>query len=316
MNRAAIRCAVHDRYTHMGAYSKAIGFLMISALAFSFMGVFVRAAGDLPTLQKAFFRNAVAVVAALYLLKKSGTGLKIQKRNRWPVFIRALTGTAALWASYYSYDHMILADAMMLAKISPFFIMLFSAWLMKERVRPVEWGALGVVFAGSILVIKPSFDFATMTPALIAAFGGVITGVSITMVRFAQLRGERGESIVLVFSAFSCLAFLPSLILGYVSMSIGQFACLMGAGLTAALGQFCMSAAYKRAPSSVLSVFEYSQVLFSAVLGMIMFAQYPDAYSLLGYAVVIGASVLMAIYGKRCEPGETNLACRQDNSVV
>ncbi len=306
MSRAGIRCALEDRYTHMGVYSVAIGFLLVSALAFAFMGVFVRMAGDLPTLQKAFFRNIVSVAIATYMLYKSGDGFKIQKRNRWPVLVRALSGTFALAASYYSYDYMIIADATILAKISPFFTLLFSAWLMKERVRPVEWGILAAVFAGSALVIKPGFDFAAMTPALIAAFGGVCTGVSVTMVRFAQLRGEKSETIVLAFSGFSCLVFLPSLLFGYVPMRFAQFACLMGAGLSAAVGQFCMSAAYRRAPSSVLSVFEYSQVLFSAVLGMVMFAQFPDAYSLLGYAVVIGASVMMAAYSKRNQEIKTD----------
>lgn len=306
MSRAAIRCALQERCAQKGVYSIAIGFLLISALAFAFMGIFVRMAGDLPTLQKAFFRNIVSVTIAIYLLHKSGDGFKVQKRNRWPVLIRALSGTLALAASYYTYDHMIIADATILAKIAPFFTLLFSAWLMKEKVRPVEWGILLVVFAGSMLVIKPSFDFAAMTPALIAAFGGICTGVSVTMVRFAQLRGEKSETIVLAFSGFSCLVFLPSLIFGYVPMRLSQFACLMAAGLSAAVGQFCMSAAYRRAPSSVLSVFEYSQVLFSAVLGMVLFAQFPDVYSLLGYAVVIGASVMMAVYGKRSQEIKTD----------
>ncbi len=299
MSIAGIRSALNERYAHRGAYSIAIGFLLTSALAFAFMSAFVRMAGDIPTLQKAFFRNLVSVVVAVYLLRKSGDGFSVQKRNRLPLLTRAISGTVALAACYYSFDHMIIADATILAKIAPFFTLLFSAWLMKEKVGPIEWGALAVVFMGSILVIKPSFDFAAMTPALIAAFSGLGSGVSVTMVRYLQLRGEKSETIVLAFSAFSCLVFLPSLLFDYVPMRFSQFAYLMGAGMAATVGQFCMSAAYKRAPSSVLSVFEYSQVLFTAVLGMIIFAQFPDAYSLLGYTIVIGASAMMAVHSKR-----------------
>ncbi|HWP51366.1 MAG TPA: DMT family transporter, partial [Clostridia bacterium] len=301
ISKAGLRCALHKSCARRGVYSVAIGFLLTSALAFALMSIFVRMAGDLPTLQKAFFRNIVSVVVAVYMLYKGGDGFSVQKRNRLALLVRAASGTAALAACYYSFDHMIIADATILAKIAPFFTLLFSAWLMKEKVRKVEWFVLTVVFVGCILVIKPSFDFAAMTPALIAAFSGLGTGVSVTMVRFLQLRGEKSETIVLAFSSFSCLLFLPSLLLGYVPMSWQQFAYLMGAGTAATIGQFSMSAAYKRAPSSVLSVFEYSQVLFSAVLGMIIFAQFPDAYSLLGYVIVIGASVIMAVYGKRKE---------------
>lgn len=299
MSRAGIRSALKNKYAQMGVYSVAIGFLLISALGFAMMSIFVRMAGDLPTLQKAFFRNLVSVVVSVYMLHKGGDGFSVQKRNRLPLLVRAISGTTALAACYYSFDHMIIADATILTKIAPFFTLLFSAWLMKEKVRPVEWGALTVVFVGCILVIKPSFDFAAMTPALFAAFSGLGSGVSVTMVRYLQLRGEKSETIVLAFSSFSCIVFLPSLLIGYAPMSWSQFACLMGAGTAATVGQFCMSAAYKRAPSSVLSVFEYSQVLFSAILGMIMFAQYPDAYSLLGYAIVIGASVMMAAHSKK-----------------
>lgn len=298
MSIAGIRSALNDRYAHKGVYSIAIGFLLISALAFALMSVFVRMAGDLPTLQKAFFRNLVSVAVSVYMLRKSGDGFSVQKRNRLPLLVRAVSGTAALAACYYSFDHMIIADATILAKIAPFFTLLFSAWLMKEKVRPIEWCALTIVFVGCILVIKPSFDFAAMTPSLIAAFSGLGSGVSVTMVRYLQLRGEKSETIVLAFSAFSCLLFLPSLLFGYVPMTFSQFAYLMGAGTAATVGQFSMSAAYKRAPSSVLSVFEYSQVLFTAVLGMIIFAQFPDVYSLLGYAIVVGASALMAVRSK------------------
>lgn len=299
MSRTDVRCALQQRRSRMGIYSIAIGFLLVSTLAFAMMSIFVRMAGDLPTLQKAFFRNLVSVVVAVYMLYRGGEGFKVQKCNRLPLMTRAISGTVALATCYYAFDHMIIADATILAKIAPFFTLLFSAWLMKEKVRPVEWAVLAVVFAGCILVIKPSFDFAAMTPALIAAFSGLNTGVSVTMVRFLQLRGEKSETIVLAFSAFSCLVFLPSLIFGYAPMTWIQFAYLMGAGLSATVGQFMMSAAYKRAPSSVLSVFEYSQVLFSAILGMIMFAQYPDVYSLMGYAIVIGASIVMAMHSKR-----------------
>ncbi|MFV0497656.1 MAG: DMT family transporter [Candidatus Fimivivens sp.] len=298
MIQSAIR-AFKDRCDHMSGYSIAIGFLLVSALAFALMSTFVRLSGDLPTLQKAFFRNLVSVIVAVYMLYKGGHNFSVQKRNRLPLFVRALSGTAALAACYYSFDHMIIADATILTRIAPFFTLLFSAWLMKEKVRPIEWGALMVVFVGCLLVIKPSFDFAAMTPALFAAFSGIGTGISVTMVRFLQLRGEKSETIVLAFSAFSCMVFLPSLIWGYAPMTWTQFACLMGAGMSATVGQFCMSAAYKRAPSRVLGVFEYSQVLFSAVLGMIIFAQYPDAYSLMGYVIVIAASAMMAVYSRR-----------------
>ena len=289
------------RLCFKSTYSVAIGLLLVSNLAFSIMSIFVRLAGDLPTMQKAFFRNLVSITVAVWMLNKSKAGFRVQARNVLPICIRAVSGTVALVAGYYTFDHMIIADATILFKSAPFFTMLFSAWLMKEKVRTLEWLIFSVAVFGSVLVIKPSFNFTAMLPAIIAILGGVCTGVSVTLVRFMQIRGEKSETIVLAFSAFSCFVFLPSLILNYVPMNFTQFAYLMGAGVAAAVGQFSMSAAYKRAPSNVLSSFEYSQVLFTAVLGAIMFAQLPDALSLVGYLIVVSASVLMAAHGNKKE---------------
>lgn len=276
-------------------YSVAIGFVLLSTCSFALMSAMVRLSGALPTMQKVFFRNSIAVFVAIFMIAKSREKISVQKRNWLFLAIRAAAGTIGLIASYYTYDVMLISDATMLAKLAPFSTILFSALIMREKVTPAQLTALAVVFAGSLLVIKPSFDFSAMLPAIIAAAGGIIAGVSITMVRFLQLRGEKSESIVLAFSLTSCIVCLPQLIFGYVPMTAFQLLSLIAAGICATIGQFSMSAAYKRAPAGVLSVFEYSQVLFSALFGMMLFSQKPDILSVIGYIVVVIASVIMAV---------------------
>ena len=71
---------------------------------------------------------------------------------------------------------------------------------------------------------------------------------------------------------------------------------LMLAGLSAAAAQFAVTSAYRYAPAKELSVYDYSQVLFSAVLGFFLFQQIPDALSWVGYLIIFGTAVLMFLY--------------------
>ena len=75
-----------------------------------------------------------------------------------------------------------------------------------------------------------------------------------------------------------------------------QLGSLLLAGVAAAGGQFSITAAYTNAPAKEISVYDYSQVIFAAILGFFFFAQIPDIYSVLGYIIICGISIIMFIY--------------------
>ena len=128
------------------------------------------------------------------------------------------------------------------------------------------------------------------------AVGAIAAGGAYTTVRYLGLRGERGPFIVFFFSAFSCLAVLPYILLNYEPMTFKQLCMLLLAGLAASGGQFGVTYAYKYAPAREISIYDYTQVIFAAVLGFIVFGQLPDAFSLIGYTIICGVSILMYIY--------------------
>ena len=97
--------------------------------------------------------------------------------------------------------------------------------------------------------------------------------------------------IVLCFSLFSCLVTAPFLLFDFHPMSAQQWLCLIMAGVSAALGQFSITTAYKFAPAKEISVFDYTQVIFAAVLGMIFLKETPVPLSIVGYVIIIGTAV-------------------------
>ena len=91
------------------------------------------------------------------------------------------------------------------------------------------------------------------------------------------------------------------LLFDYAPMSGYQLAMLLLAGLAAAGGQFSITAAYSNAPAREISVYDYTQVIFAALLGFFFFQQIPDLWSVLGYGIICSVSVLMFLYNRRAE---------------
>ena len=270
----------------------AIGILCIlfAGIGFSFMTFFVRISGDLPTMQKAFFRNAVAAVIAVFPLLRSEEKFRIKKGSGTDIFFRCLFGTSGMICNFYAIDRLDIADANMLNKLSPFFAVLLSIPLLKEIPTRVDWISVMLAFIGALFIIRPSADI-TLVPGLLGLYGGFGAGVAYVFVRRLGKKGERTPVIVLCFSLFSCLVTAPFLIFDYHYMDTKQLLCLIMAGVSAAVGQFSITTAYKFAPAKELSVFDYVQVIFAAMWGMIFLGEVPVPLSIIGYVIIIGTAV-------------------------
>ena len=275
--------------------SKHLGiiYIMCSAFCFSCMNLFVRLSGNLPSMQKSFFRNLIAFLFALAIIKKNKVPFRITKESIVPLLIRSTAGTVGILCNFYAVDHLAIADASMLNKLSPFFVVIFSYLVLKEKVTLYQGICIGVAFAGSLFVVKPSADIFQNPAALFGVLGGLGAGLAYAFVRVASKKGVQGPVIVAFFSGFSCLAVLPMMLKDYTPMTMTQVGILLLAGLSAAGGQFSITAAYSHAPASEISIYDYTQIIFSTLLGLIFLHELPDRYSFVGYTIIIGASIVM-----------------------
>lgn len=278
---------------------KGIICIIMSAFCFALMSFYVRMAGDLPPIQKSFFRNFVAAIFAGIILMKNGVPFHCKKENLGYMLGRSICGTIGILCNFYAVDHLVLADASMLNKMSPFFAVIFSYFLLKEKITVPQGLFVIGAFVGSLFVIKPTFSNMDLLPSLIGLCGGIGAGAAYTMVRKLGERGEKGPFIVFFFSTFSCVVTLPWLLFDYHPMSLAQIGILLFAGLSAAGGQFSITAAYCYAPAREISVYDYSQIIFSAGLGFFFFEQIPDLLSWIGYAVICLMAVAMFLYNNR-----------------
>lgn len=99
--------------------------IILSAFFFACMNVSVRLAGDLPSVQKSFFRNLVAAVFAAVILTRNHIVPRVQKQYLGILFLRCAFGTLGILCNFYAIDHLLVADASILNKLSPFFAINF-----------------------------------------------------------------------------------------------------------------------------------------------------------------------------------------------
>lgn len=273
-----------------------IGCILISCLGFALMQLFVKLSGDLPTMQKTFFRNLIAALIALVPIIKYGANLNSVKGNWWLIVLRSLFGTLGIVLNFYAVSNIDLGDAAMLQKLSPFIVIIVSLIFLKEKVRNYQWFAVVLAFIGAIFVIKPVGGFLTLG-AVAGFLGAVMAGSAYTCMRALTLRGVKGTFIIFFFSVFSCIAVLPFVIVNFKPMTLIQVVFLILVGISAALGQFGITFGYSYAAARSISVFEYSQILFASLLGYFILDEIPDKYSILGYIIIIFVGVYMILKG-------------------
>lgn len=284
---------------------KGIFYIILAAFGFAFMNLFVKLAGDLPAIEKSFFRNLVAVFFAFTVMKKEKIPFTIPKGTGKYIFFRSLFGTIGIFANFYAIGKLYIADASMLNKLSPFFAIIFSYFLLKEKIKLYQFACVLTAFVGALFILRPGFDSVATFPAFIGLLGGMGAGLAYTNVRMATKLGARGPLIVFSFSVFSCVCAIPFIIFDHQPLTWWQLVSLLMAGLSATLGQFSITAAYTYAPASELSVYDYTQIVFAALLGMIFLGEVPDVISIFGYLIICGAGIAMFLIRRKKEKDQT-----------
>ena len=291
---------------NQGNIKKGIFYVIISALGFSLMNFFVVKAGDLPTFQKALFRNGGAMIVSLFLFIKSGDTPDTKPSDLGILLMRAVFGSIGLFCNFYALDHLVLSDASILNKLAPFFTLILSALFLKEKTNWKQFLFVSLAFVGMLFVVRPEMHFSeSMVASVVGVIGGFGAGTAYACVRALGKRGMPSSEIVFGFSLVSTLVAIPFVIIDHAPMSSLQIFYLSMASVSATIGQFGITLAYKEAPSKEISIFEYFTVVFSALWGILFLGQIPYWTSIIGYAIIFVSAYLLFLYNKKTSRGES-----------
>ena len=275
--------------------------ILASAFGFALMAFFVRLCddfgGSVSSFQKSLFRNliALALAAAVFARgrRRAGAAPRVAlPAKAWGLLLgRSFAGCVGIFGNFYALSHIPIGEAMTLNKTAPFFAVLFAWLFIGERPSLRQFAALALAFLGVALVMKPGFQGAATFATVCALGGGLGAGIAYACVRELGILKVDGAFIVLFFSAFSTLASLPFLAGGVDPMTPAQMLIMLGAGVGAAIGQFGVTAAYRFAPPREIAVYDYANIVFTALFGLLFFAQVPDLLSVAGFGLIVLAGL-------------------------
>ncbi len=277
--------------------SKAIIYMVISSFFFAIMGAFVKLSGDIPLYEKVFFRNFISFFIALWVVRKTKDSPFGKKENRKYLIARSLCGLIGVVLYFNAINGLNLADSSILNRLSPFFVTIFAVAFLKEELNKIQIPALFIAFIGAMLVIKPKFDLSIL-PALSGFASAMFAGVAYTIIRFLKDK-ENPAVIVFFFSFVSIVVMFPLMMLNFKIPTLIQLVYLILTGVFAALGQLTLTHAYRFAPASEVSIYNYTNIIFSGIIGFLIWKEVPDVLSLLGSCLIIGVAVVVYQYGKR-----------------
>jgi drug/metabolite transporter (DMT)-like permease len=210
---------------------------------------------------------------------------------------RSIFGTIGIISLFYAIDHLVMSDADMLNKMSPFLVIILSGIFLKERILPFQMVTIIFAFIGMFFIVKPSFSIDAV-PYMVGVLSAIFAAAAYTLLRVLGNR-EKYYTVVFYFSFFSTVVLLPFLIYFYQPMTMIQVIYLLMAGFFATIGQFGITLAYKYAPARDVSIFTYSTVIFTTILSFMIFNEGPDMFSLIGYVLILGAMTYMFFKGRK-----------------
>lgn len=287
---------------------KAIFFMLLSALAYAFMNAFVKLAGGIPIFQRVLITNVVMLIMTWFVIYKNKLSYFGKREHQKYLFARSFWGYIAVVTNFYAIAHLTIADSSILGRLSPFIVTICAYFYLKEKISKIQIPALIIVFIGTLLVVRPSFNL-EIVPALSGIISAIFSGFAYTLLRVLGDK-EDSNTTVFYFAVVSVIFSIPFAITNYIAPNPYQWLMLILIGVSYGIAQITMTLSYKYAPASEVSIYIYSNIIFAIGVGYIFFREIPDMLSVLGSIFIIAASIMVYLDSKKNSKNEDS--CKEE----
>lgn len=283
--------------------------MLFASLMFSLMGVCVKLASEhYSTSEILFSRGVIGMlfIAALVVLKGGTLKTPLPREH----MRRGVIGVISLAMWFYSFSLLPVATATTLNYTSSIWLaaILFGVAWWRSNAR-FEWGMAATIllsFAGVMLLLRPSFAPEQTTAALIALGSGLISAIAYLQVRRLGQLGEPEYRVVFYFSAISALAGLAGCLglpgggIPFMhSHNLAGFGLLIALSITATIGQIAMTRAYRLGNPLLTANLQYTGIVFSSILGILIWQDQLGWRGWLGTTVILIGGLLATFYNQR-----------------
>lgn len=284
--------------------AKGILLRVLSGALFTGMLVCIKAVSDaVPVGQSVFFRSLFALLPiVIFLLLRREFPQGLATRRPMGHALRSGLGAAAMFASFAAVALLPVAEATLLAQLTPVFMAIGGILLLGERFSLYRAGGIILAIAGVAVLILPGLNASSsngqITGYALGALGALLTAGALLTVRRIS-RTESAASIAFYFIVVAALAGLATLPLGWAALTQAEFALLVLSGLFGGAAHIAMTLALRYAEASRLAPFEYIALVWPVIADWVLFGIPVSSGFLLALPLLLSGVALATMEGRR-----------------
>ena len=271
--------------------------VVMSGVTFVAMTTLVKhLSGDYPSHVQNFYRQTGSLIVAIpFLLRSPGQVLFVPRSTMPALFMRSLLATIGMILLLYSYEAMPMAEANALSFTRPLWVVLLAVLFLRETIGPSRIAAVLMGFVGVVVIMRPwGTDVAIGWPHVAALFSALCLAGTITGVK--SLTKNLSASSILVWSSIMGeLLSLPFALADWRWPSPGDLIPLFLIGLLSAANQLLFIKGMAVGEAAVLAPVDYARLVLSVVAGLLVFGEWPDAFTWIGAGVIVVSTLYITI---------------------
>jgi drug/metabolite transporter (DMT)-like permease len=286
------RQAVLARWRSLSPNLQGACWMLLSCFGFSVMVSFVKiVTRELGSFETTFFRCFFGLLALFPLIVWHGAG-SLRTRHLGMHTWRGILGMISMICAYFGIERLPLASYTALSFSKPLFAIVLAVLVLRETVRWRRWAATAIGFMGVLVMMRPGTE--AFDPNALFAIGDALSiAILITVLKRIPAY-ERPLAMLFYFGIIaSPLALILALPL-WVWPSGGTWAMLAAIGLFGAVSQYCWIMGFRTGEASAVAPFDYSRLIFTGAIGLLVFGEVPDAWTLAGAGLIVASTIYLA----------------------
>lgn len=288
------------RYSRLSRNARGAVWMLASAATFTLMTMLIKYLGaDYSAGLQAFYRQVAGLIVLLPMIVRDPRGAFRTTRPGILLF-RALAGTLGMILSFYAYQKMPLADANALSFTRTLWLVPLAAFVLQERVGARRVSATVVGFLGALLMLQPALEDSSRfgLPGLAALASALLFALTVTGMKIMT----RDHSTMTLMAWSAVLGFfiaIPLAVLDWHWPAALDLCLLAAMGVLGTITQACYIKGMAEGDAGVMAPMDYTRLIFAIVLGYLLFAEIPNLLTMVGAAIIIGATLYITIRESR-----------------